>query len=147
MAVENRERLEEPRVKRLRALSPVPRVAPGPTPRGMGVERLVLLLVAFMSLLTLVSWRYHYGIWNYGRFILDQVLPASGIEDYIRTTFLCEIPKLDDASLANFGNPCFPQYDLGFQNQMSPVGSDYLALHPRDPSREGSVPEQGCSDL
>ena len=101
-----------------------------------GVQTLVLYLIAFSALTTLVSWRYHFAVSHYGRFILDQVLPASGISERIRVAWNREIPALDDLTLADLGNPYFPQYHPQYVYQPNKYqhinirqtlfGSDYL---------------------
>ena len=116
-----------------------------------GVQTLVLYLIAFSALTTLVSWRYHFAVSHYGRFVFDEVLPASGISERIRVAWNREIPVLDDLTLADLGNPYVPQYyppyvDNKYGNQhiktsVTLFGSDYLCqwhylreiLNQRDP--------------
>ena len=98
--------------------------------RGTGVQTLVLYLIAFSALTTLVSWRYHFAVSHYGRFILEQVLPASGIKERTRDPRKQQ-SIYDDPTLADLGSPYYPQNAQRYLPEtdwVNPVGSDYLGV-------------------
>ena len=84
----------------------------------------------FSALTTLVSWRYHFAVSHYGRFILEQVLPASGIKERTRDPRKQQ-SIYDDPTLADLGSPYYPQNAQRYLPEtdwVNPVGSDYLGV-------------------
>ena len=97
-------------------------------PRGrVEFERLVLMLVATLTLATLISWRYHSFFGLYGRFVATQALPATGLDGELKRE-LPTRPQGLEGELRNLANPYWPQSTPKFGTLMNPVGSDYLAV-------------------
>jgi hypothetical protein len=96
--------------------------------RRVGIERLVLILIALTSALSLVSYRFHFLVRNYDTFIIKQVIPASGLQGWLGRAFGYDPAAYDEQWRATLGSPYFPEFEQPARELRDATASDYLGI-------------------
>jgi hypothetical protein len=96
--------------------------------RRMSIERLVLILFVLTGTLSLVSYRFHFIARNYGTFLVEQVIPASGLEGWLTRTFGYDPSAYDEESRAILGSPYYPEFSRADPLSFNATAGDYLII-------------------